>query len=436
MRHSVGIEEHPVGGLAGFDGGDWSIDQAARRAGETFHQRLPVKQSGADEVLVKRRQCRFQAGHAKGGIREFAFLFKFRKGRVVRGNHIDHSREEALLQSQRVTGRPQRGFDFEIGIVFPDIRFREDQVMRSHASRHGHAFLFVAGQRLHSACGGEMVNVDAGIHRLRQTDVPDQTDFLAACVHARQTQTIRCPPVVHGSGVGEFRCVAMRRHQHAEAPRVLEGAAHELGICDGIGIVGNHHRTPHLHVADLRQVLTTATLADASGDMEIQFGGNLRGHIQHTLDHASVIDGGLRVRHHHQTGDATSHGRLRARFQGFRVLMPRLAQMGVQVEETRQHHHFRGVDDPGSGRGHQMGADRADHSILHQDIASLQCSRGPDDLGGLDEQGRRLVRHCCLSLIPARRASPTQGRLNTTGGALPANHSATAIRRFPSACSE
>ena len=90
--------------------------------------------------------------------------------------------------------------------------------------------------------------------------------------------------------------------------------------------------------------------------------------LEDELRDAGVVVDRIRVRHARHGGESASDGRGRAGRDRFLVLLPRLAQVHVDVDEARRDHpSAREVENLGA-LGRQVPADALDHTVHNQHI--------------------------------------------------------------------
>ena len=109
-------------------------------------------------------------------------------------------------------------------------------------------------------------------------------------------------------------------------------------------------RTPERgHLAHRRQLLALPADGDGAGDVDVA--QRRAPEVEHLVDHRRRVDGRRGVGHGHERGVAAERCRPAAGLDGLRLLLARLAQVAVEVDEARRHDAAAGVDDLVGGRG-------------------------------------------------------------------------------------
>ena len=182
----------------------------------------------------------------------------------------------------------------------------------------------------------------------RQQGVARDDRLLGCPRPARQTEPGRIGALVRDGADREPRLLGVLGDQHAQAARVLKRAPHDQRIVDADAVVGEHpHLTDpcghHSHLGELGACQSDGHRPDR---MHVDQSDLLPAVPDVIGDHRTVGDG-VRVRHREHRGVATECRCCRTGFDVLGVLATRLAEMGVQVDETGQQYVPARVDDFG-----------------------------------------------------------------------------------------
>ena len=200
---------------------------------------------------------------------------------------------------------------------------------------------------------------------LQKQQVACHHDVLGLAGNARKPQTRRPLAFVHDAPTGEGEVLRMLDHRQVEVLGIEQGAAHQLGVGDRVPIVRDCHHSGRYHVADLGQLLPLLPLAhrtdgiDPGKSVPPGLGGDV------LADRPVVVDR-LGVGHTRHGRKAAGGRRQRATADGLFVLLPRLAQMDVHVDEARGHHLTRGVHHFGTPGPGDFLVHPGDVAVFHQ----------------------------------------------------------------------
>ena len=159
-----------------------------------------------------------------------------------------------------------------------------------------------------------------------------------------QTETQRPLALVHHAARRERLVLAVIHHGQVEAARVLHRAAHHARRRDGPPVVRDGDDAGALHLAHLGQLLALRPLRDRADGEDVGEPGGLR-LLDDETGHRRVVVDGVGVRHRADARAAARDGRRRARRDRLLVLLPRLAQVRVQVDEAGRDDEARSVED-------------------------------------------------------------------------------------------
>src|SRR5437899_2594781 len=183
-----------------------------------------------------------------------------------------------------------------------------------------------------------------------------------------------------------MQALAVVHDREVEGPRVLERAAHHHAVHDGLAIVGHCHAPGILQLPKLRELFALGPLRDCT-DGEYMSEPRGTGLVQDELRHRLVVVHRRRVRHAADAGEAARDGCRRAGLDRLLVFEPRLAQMHVQVDESRQDPLAGGVQRGGTGWYGQSLTDLHDLSVLDQDVGRAVDPARVNDAALADNDG-------------------------------------------------
>ena len=130
----------------------------------------------------------------------------------------------------------------------------------------------------------------------------------------------------------ELQLLAVRDNGQLQGVGVLECPLHEPRVHDGPAVIGKARRARLLEIAELGEHLPLGALADGGNRVDVGEVG-LPGLPQDELRHGAVVVHGVRVGHAGNGGETARHGRLASRLDRFLVLVARLPQVRVDVDE-------------------------------------------------------------------------------------------------------
>ena len=190
--------------------------------------------------------------------------------------------------------------------------------------------------------------------------------------------------LVHDAAVVEVRVLFVRDDGDAQHRRILERAAHQLRVVDRLAVVAHSDAAGRAQIGKLGQRLALQPLAhradriDAAGAVARRFGDD-------HLGHGALVVRRNGVRHRADRGVAARHRGPRAGGDRLLVLLPRLAQMRVQVDEPGSDDETGGVDRVDVRL--DLLVDARDRAVLDQDVElGVEVLAGIDDAAVCDEE--------------------------------------------------
>ena len=209
--------------------------------------------------------------------------------------------------------------------------------MRAHFARHLHAAALALSHRLDRRPGAHVRDVNVAAGHLREQDVASRGNRFRDAGNAGQAQRCRHRAFVRAAVAFQRLIFAVLDHRHVEHARVLERAAREDRRRHRQPVIGHRHAAGLFQFGDVGELFALLSPRHRANWIHARQSG-FRGLLQDQLRHAGVVVDRLGVRHARHGGEAACHRRRGARRHRFLVLLPRLAQVHVHVDESRAHH--------------------------------------------------------------------------------------------------
>ncbi len=167
--------------------------------------------------------------------------------------------------------------------------------------------------------------------------------------------------------------------------RVLERAPHEQRRRNRAPVVGDRDAAGRGKVGDFSELFALRSRRDGANRIHARQAGFARALDDEFGDRGVIVDR-IGVRHARDGGEPAGHGRRRAGRDRLLVLLPRLAQVHVDVDEARRHdERIRQRDDARAFR-RQVAADRADLCPVDEQVESpVPAGGGVDDVNVLEQ---------------------------------------------------
>ena len=162
----------------------------------------------------------------------------------------------------------------------------------------------------------------------------------------------------------------MIRHRNAERPRVLERGPHQMTGCDRSAVVGDRHGAGADHLPELREPFSFLADRHGADRMYARESGPTR--LAHDEpDGRLVVGHRIGIRHRADGRESACRGRARAARHRLFVFVARLAQVHMQIHETRRHHLALHVAHEGAFGRPQPAAHARDLAVLNQHVRGL-----------------------------------------------------------------
>ena len=188
-----------------------------------------------------------------------------------------------------------------------------------------------------------MRDVEAPAGELGEGEVARDHHLLGGGRDALESEADGDRPLVHAAAAREVAILLVGDHRQVEERRVLERAAHEAGVHHRHAVVGDGDDARALHLADLRQALALESDRDGTDRMDARPSGS-RGALEDVARHRAVVVHRVGVRHARDGGEAAGERGAHARRDRLLVLVARLAEVDVDVDEPGHDQLSRGVE--------------------------------------------------------------------------------------------
>src|SRR5207249_2863281 len=254
---------------------------------------------------------------------------------------------------------------------------------------------------------------------LGEQDVALDHDLLRRGGDSLQAKPSRDEALVHHAPRRERWLLAVVGDRDIEGAGVLERGAHQVARGDGLAVVRDGDRPRPYHLAELRELLAALAHRDRADRVDAGEPGAQR--LAHDeADGGLVVGDGVRVGHGAHGREPARHSRARPGRDGLFVLVARLAEMDVDVHESRRDDRAAHVAHGGSVRCAEARAHGGDAAVLDQHGSGrVQVAARVHRPAALEQQ------RCRHQSVP-----PAAGPLaaSASSGLPPASRYSTAMR--------
>ena len=336
---------------------------------------------GVQQAVADNRHRRLEPDDAEGRAVELEHLLVRVVRRVVGGDHVDAAVGDAREHRVAVRGFAQRRVHLEVGVVLrrPVERLvGEREMVRRDLARDVHAALLAGAHGAQRLARAHVRDVDMAAGQLRQRDVALDHQRFGHAGNPAQAERRGVVALVRDAIALERRVLAVVDDRHAEHAGVLERAAHQQRRRHRPAVVGERDAPGGLLLAELGELIALGPERDGADRIharELRFGRLLEDELR---DPGVVVDR-VGVRHARDRREPAGDGRRHAGGDRFLVLLPRLAQVDVDVDEARRHdpaalhlEHLGAVD-------RQVLADPRDRAVVDQDVERAVAAVGRID---------------------------------------------------------
>jgi hypothetical protein len=262
--------------------------------------------------------------------------------------------------------------------------------MRGHVAGHWQTGGLGPPDEIERARGGEMRQVEPRARDIaddvgEERQVAGDRGLFRGGRPAAQPQHGRDVAIVRLGADGERRVLRVLHDRQPERTRVRERVAHHRCGGDRRAVVAEPDDPGVRQLAQCRERLAGSTRRDrAPGERAHRRPGLRRGGC-HLRQHGRIVEGRRRVRHRADRREPAVSGRRQAAGHGLRVLVARLAEVRMEVDEARGNDHAVLVHAVGLARVEPR--DRFQHTVRDDDLArALPTRRRVDEPGPRDLQ--------------------------------------------------
>ena len=218
------------------------------------------------------------------------------------------------------------------------------------------------------AARADVRDVHAPAGQPRQCHVAGDHDVLGRGRHPAQPQPQRGRAFVHAAAHGQVHVFFVHADRHVEHGTVFQGAPHQVGVHDRSSVVGNGDCAGVNHVPDVGQFLAPESFRQGADRKDARQAGGAR-LLADEAGHCGGVVDRVGIRHAGHAGEAAGDRGARTGQHRLLVLVARLAQMNVHVDQPRGDHAARHVDPVGLDPGESVGrAHLADGAVFHQQV--------------------------------------------------------------------
>ena len=182
---------------------------------------------------------------------------------------------------------------------------------------------------------------------LEQDEVARHHHVLGGAGDARQAEERRRVALVHDAAAGEAEVLGVLHHRQAVVLGVEQRAAHQLGVHHRLAVVGDRHRAGGGHLADLRQLLPLEPFRHRADRIDAGEAVTLRLAADVLRDRAVIVRTGTVFAMQQTAVKPPAAAAIVPGAHRLLVLLPRLAQVDVDVDEAGRDDEAGGVDDLG-----------------------------------------------------------------------------------------
>ena len=301
---------------------------------------------------------------------------------VVGGDGVHVAVGDADEQRGDVLAGSQRRIHFVIRVV-ADVFVAEREMVRRDFAGDAQAHLFREANIFERAGGGHVRDVQAGASERGEFDIASGANGFGLRGNAFQAEANGARAFAHDAAGEERRIFAVINHRQTERIAIIHHLAHEAGGGDGLAVVADGDDSGVFHGGDFREGFAFAAdggCADGPNADAARGGGA----FDDSAGDGGIVIHRMGIGHAADGGEAAASGGARAGFDGLGHFLAGLAQVAVQVNESRRDDHAGGVENFCVGRG-EIRADLGDASGVEEDILrGVGFARGIEDAAIFD----------------------------------------------------
>ena len=237
--------------------------------------------------------------------------------------------------------------------------------MRSHFAGDVHSRAPRTAHRFDRAGSGNMGDVQVCARHLREDHVAGHHRLLRSRRNSAHAQKRGVKPLVHHPAVAQIRIFFVRDHRNAQHRRVFQRPSHELRVPDRFSVVADPDASGGTKIGNLRQLFPFQSSAHRPDGIHATRAVPRRLGNDH-LGHGALVVRRNRVGHRANCRVAAGDGGARSGGDRLLVLLPRFAEMRMQIDEAGNDHQSGGIDDF-AGRA-QLFPGVGDHAVFDEQI--------------------------------------------------------------------
>ena len=257
--------------------------------------------------------------------------------------------------------------------------------------RDRETFLLGMADQVDGTGGGHVEKMHRCAGEAGQCDVAGDHGLLGRSRHARDAEPARPTPLVHGTAGRQAGVLTVLSQRHPEPLGVVEGTPHQRAVLHAGAIVSEERDAQCRQLGQRRQRVAGPSHRDGAGHRHLGHAADAEG--EHLGRHPGRVDGRLRVGHGDDGGEAAECSRPGAGLDRLGLLVPGLAQVGVQVDQP-------GADQAPGGVEHPRARWRVDRPGHRHDVGAGHGDVGPGQSGG-SHDGAAADDECGLRQRPA-----------------------------------
>ena len=285
---------------------------------------------------------------------------------MIGRHHVDHALGEPTSKRLRIGPAPQRRRDTRVRIESHRRLVRQGEMMRRNLRSHANTVFACAPDQVDGAGRGNMCDVKMGTGEFREADISADHDLFCGHRISRQPETSRDRPLVDNAACAQMAILCVYDHRRIRKLRIFENPPHHRRVHDGRAVVAEGHGARLAKSHHLRHY-PTLELASRRSNRANLGRGILLGPIENVFRDGGVVVDGVGIRHTGHLCESARHRRSASARQVFLVFLPRLAQMGMHVDETGRDPRPFGVQKLRSLDG-EIRADTEDPTVFDQTI--------------------------------------------------------------------
>ena len=327
--------------------------------------------AGVHEAIKAERHRGLEAGDPERRAIELDVLFVGVMRRVVGRDDVDAAVLQARQHRVAIGRLAQRRIHLHVRVVGdrrPQHLVGEHEVVRRHLARDLRAARFAVADGVERLARAHVRDVHDALGQLGECDVAQRHDRFSFARNPAQSQRRRVKAFVRDAVALQRLLLAVLDDRHVEHARVLQRAPHQHRGRHRMPVVGQRDAAGLLELGDVRELfafLAARDRADRIHARQVRVGG----FRQDVAGDARVVIHRVRVRHARDGRETAGDGSRHAGRDRFLVLLPRLAQVHVHVDEPGTHDEsVWDLDDRNPRIHREIAADACDAISVNQQV--------------------------------------------------------------------